>query len=153
MIPGESEYWFAMIKVLMIILFIIVGLIFDWGGVIGHPGPVRPEPLTSYDVIALTAPCSGPLQLRKRTSVHRRLLRVCTDLHIRVLLVWRCRARNACRGRVCITAQECTERGPRDVLPHIALLRAHYSYDRALHQLRRPDTAQCCLRYVARVFR
>ncbi|KAF8804296.1 amino acid permease [Phlegmacium glaucopus] len=36
---GESEYWFAMIKVLMIILFIIVGLIYDWGGVRGHPGP------------------------------------------------------------------------------------------------------------------
>ncbi|KAF8165965.1 amino acid permease-domain-containing protein [Crassisporium funariophilum] len=36
---GESEYWFAMIKVLMIIFFIIVGLIFDWGGIKGHPGP------------------------------------------------------------------------------------------------------------------
>ncbi|KAF9008046.1 amino acid permease-domain-containing protein [Cyathus striatus] len=36
---GESEYWFAMIKVVMIIVFIIVGLIFDWGGVRGHPGP------------------------------------------------------------------------------------------------------------------
>ncbi|KAH9482106.1 Lysine-specific permease [Psilocybe cubensis] len=36
---GESEYWFAMIKVVMIIFFIIVGLIFDWGGVKGHPGP------------------------------------------------------------------------------------------------------------------
>ena len=37
---GESEYWFAMIKVIMIILFIIVGLIYDWGGINGHPGPV-----------------------------------------------------------------------------------------------------------------
>ena len=37
---GESEYWFAMIKVIMIILFIIVGLIYDWGGIKGHPGPV-----------------------------------------------------------------------------------------------------------------
>ncbi|KDR84458.1 hypothetical protein GALMADRAFT_56386 [Galerina marginata CBS 339.88] len=36
---GESEYWFALIKVVMIIFFIIVGLIFDWGGVNGHPGP------------------------------------------------------------------------------------------------------------------
>ncbi|KAK7696104.1 hypothetical protein QCA50_000747 [Cerrena zonata] len=36
---GESEYWFAMIKVVMVILFIIVGLIYNWGGVIGHPGP------------------------------------------------------------------------------------------------------------------
>ncbi|KAF8582413.1 hypothetical protein K439DRAFT_155882 [Ramaria rubella] len=36
---GESEYWFALIKVLMIIVFIFVGLIFDWGGVKGHPGP------------------------------------------------------------------------------------------------------------------
>lgn len=36
---GESEYWFAMIKVIMVILFIIVGLIYNWGGVIGHPGP------------------------------------------------------------------------------------------------------------------
>jgi len=39
-ITGESEYWFALIKVIMIILFIIVGLIYDWGGVKGHPGPV-----------------------------------------------------------------------------------------------------------------
>lgn len=37
---GESEYWFALIKVLMIILFIFVGLIYDWGAVKGHPGPV-----------------------------------------------------------------------------------------------------------------
>ncbi|KAF9535180.1 amino acid permease-domain-containing protein [Crepidotus variabilis] len=36
---GESEYWFSLIKVLMIIVFITVGLIFDWGGVKGHPGP------------------------------------------------------------------------------------------------------------------
>ncbi|CCL99553.1 uncharacterized protein FIBRA_01571 [Fibroporia radiculosa] len=36
---GESEYWFAMIKVLLIVLFIIVGLIYDWGGVRHHPGP------------------------------------------------------------------------------------------------------------------
>ncbi|KAN0096955.1 Amino acid permease domain containing protein [Tylopilus felleus] len=36
---GESEYWFASIKVVMIILFIFVGLIYDWGGVKGHPGP------------------------------------------------------------------------------------------------------------------
>ncbi|TBU58638.1 amino acid permease-domain-containing protein [Dichomitus squalens] len=38
---GESEYWFAMIKVVMIIVFIFVGLIYDWGGVRGHPGPGR----------------------------------------------------------------------------------------------------------------
>ncbi len=37
---GESEYWFALIKVLLVIVFIIVGLIYDWGGVHGHPGPV-----------------------------------------------------------------------------------------------------------------
>ncbi|KAJ7172882.1 amino acid permease/ SLC12A domain-containing protein [Mycena crocata] len=36
---GEAEFWLAGIKVLLIILFIIVGLIYDWGGVIGHPGP------------------------------------------------------------------------------------------------------------------
>lgn len=43
---GESEYWFATIKVLMIIVFIFVGLIYDWGGVKHHPGPVsRPSPL------------------------------------------------------------------------------------------------------------
>lgn len=40
MFSGESEYWFALIKVLLIVIFIIVGLIYDWGGVIGHPGPV-----------------------------------------------------------------------------------------------------------------
>jgi amino acid permease len=31
-----------MIKVIMVILFIIVGLIYDWGGINGHPGPVCP---------------------------------------------------------------------------------------------------------------
>ena len=29
-----------MIKIIMIIVFIFVGLIYDWGGVRGHPGPV-----------------------------------------------------------------------------------------------------------------
>ena len=42
LLVGESEYWLAMIKVIMIILFIIVGLIYDWGGIEGHPGPVGP---------------------------------------------------------------------------------------------------------------
>ena len=37
---GESEYWFALIKVVMIVVFILVGLIYDWGGIKGHPGPV-----------------------------------------------------------------------------------------------------------------
>ena len=41
-LSGESEYWLSMIKVIMIILFIIVGLIYDWGGIKGHPGPVGP---------------------------------------------------------------------------------------------------------------
>jgi amino acid permease len=40
LLAGESEYWFALIKVLMVIVFILVGLIYDWGGVKGHPGPV-----------------------------------------------------------------------------------------------------------------
>ncbi|KAL4076475.1 amino acid permease, theoretically lysine-specific [Scleroderma citrinum] len=35
---GESEYWFALIKVLMIVVFIFVGLIYDWGGIKAHPG-------------------------------------------------------------------------------------------------------------------
>ena len=26
----------------MIVLFLIVGLIYDWGGIKGHPGPVGP---------------------------------------------------------------------------------------------------------------
>ena len=42
LLVGESEYWLSMIKVIMIILFIIVGLIYDWGGIEGHPGPVGP---------------------------------------------------------------------------------------------------------------
>lgn len=29
----------AYIKVILIVVFIIVGLIYDWGGVINHPGP------------------------------------------------------------------------------------------------------------------
>lgn len=48
LLPGESEYWFALIKVILIIMFIIVGLIYDWGGVIGHPGPVS-APLWRVD--------------------------------------------------------------------------------------------------------
>ncbi|KAF8162192.1 amino acid permease/ SLC12A domain-containing protein [Mycena galopus ATCC 62051] len=36
---GEAEFWLSAIKVFLIVLFIIVGLIYDWGGVIGHPGP------------------------------------------------------------------------------------------------------------------
>ncbi|KAF8967529.1 amino acid permease-domain-containing protein [Flammula alnicola] len=35
---GEYEYWFAMIKVVMIIFLFIVGLMFDWTGGKGHPG-------------------------------------------------------------------------------------------------------------------
>lgn len=38
---GESEYWLATVKVVLIVLFILVGLIYDWGGVKNHPGPVR----------------------------------------------------------------------------------------------------------------
>ncbi|KAI6114751.1 amino acid permease-domain-containing protein [Pisolithus croceorrhizus] len=34
-----SEYWFALIKVLLIVIFIFVGLIYDWGGIKGHPEP------------------------------------------------------------------------------------------------------------------
>lgn len=41
MLSGEMEYWFSMIKVVLIVIFIIVGLVYDWGGVVGHPGPVR----------------------------------------------------------------------------------------------------------------
>ncbi|KAH8921193.1 amino acid permease, theoretically lysine-specific [Atractiella rhizophila] len=36
---GETEYWLALIKVILVVMFIIVGLIYDWGGVVGHPGP------------------------------------------------------------------------------------------------------------------
>ena len=49
---GESEYWFAMIKVVMIIVFIFVGLIYDWGGVRGHPGPVRSLPF--YPLVSVS---------------------------------------------------------------------------------------------------
>jgi amino acid permease len=30
---GETEFWFALIKVIFIILFIIVGLLYDWGAI------------------------------------------------------------------------------------------------------------------------
>ncbi|RDB20075.1 Lysine-specific permease [Hypsizygus marmoreus] len=36
---GETEYWLALVKVLMIIIFIFVGLIYDWGGIKRHRGP------------------------------------------------------------------------------------------------------------------
>lgn len=35
---AEAEYWLALIKVVTVVLFIIVGLIYNWGGVIDHPG-------------------------------------------------------------------------------------------------------------------
>lgn len=28
-----------MVKVILIVMFTIVGLIYNWGGVVGHPGP------------------------------------------------------------------------------------------------------------------
>ncbi|KAI0052874.1 hypothetical protein FA95DRAFT_1553160 [Auriscalpium vulgare] len=36
---GEIEFWLSLIKVILIVMFIIVGLIYDWGGISGHPGP------------------------------------------------------------------------------------------------------------------
>ncbi|EJD55389.1 hypothetical protein AURDEDRAFT_109729 [Auricularia subglabra TFB-10046 SS5] len=36
---GESEAWFALIKVLLVILFIFFGLLYDWGAFKSHPGP------------------------------------------------------------------------------------------------------------------
>ena len=55
--PGESEYWFAMIKVVMILFFIIVGLIYDWGGVKGHPGPVCLRSLSNAPSSHTYTPC------------------------------------------------------------------------------------------------
>jgi hypothetical protein len=39
MLTGEMELWFALAKVILVVLFIIVGLIYDWGGVLHHSGP------------------------------------------------------------------------------------------------------------------
>ncbi|GAA5929168.1 amino acid permease [Sporobolomyces koalae] len=36
---GEAEFYLAFIKVILIVMFIIVGLIYDWGGIRNHPGP------------------------------------------------------------------------------------------------------------------
>ncbi len=38
---GEAEYWFTMVKVVFIILFIIVGLLYDWGAI---PTAAEPSP-------------------------------------------------------------------------------------------------------------
>ncbi|CAN6628558.1 dicarboxylic amino acid permease [Trichomonascus vanleenenianus] len=38
---GELEYWGTLVKVVFIVLFIIVGLLYDWGGV---PTAVEPSP-------------------------------------------------------------------------------------------------------------
>ena len=58
-VTGESEYWLSMIKVVMIVLFIIVGLIYDWGGIKHHPGPVSPTlPQTSTPEINAVFLCT-----------------------------------------------------------------------------------------------
>lgn len=53
-----------MIKVIMIIVFIFVGLIYDWGGVRGHPGPVSSPStllLPSHPSLAVSVPVLAPL--------------------------------------------------------------------------------------------
>ena len=84
---GESEYWFALIKVVLIVVFIIVGLIYDWGGVIGHPGPVSPRYSLGGPILM---PQLGPLELPERPSIHRRVPHVCADIRLRLLLVRWC---------------------------------------------------------------
>lgn len=40
-VTGESEAWLALVKVLLIVLFIFFGLLYDWGAFKSHPGPGR----------------------------------------------------------------------------------------------------------------
>ena len=55
----------------MIILFIFVGLIYDWGGIKGHPGPV--SDCLTREVVGLNGFRKGPFKLPKRTSIYRRI--------------------------------------------------------------------------------
>lgn len=75
---GESEYWFAMIKVVLIVLFIIVGLIYDWGGIKAHPGPVRVCHRNKYtNILTLTVlrVCLISKTIRLSSEVSPHLLR------------------------------------------------------------------------------
>ncbi len=123
---GESEYWFAMIKVLLIVIFIIVGLIYDWGGVIGHPGPVRTllshltpkpptHPLTYSHTPSPSSAFPGPLKLAQQPSLHRRLLHLRPNIRLRLLLLRRRRTRLARRRRVEKAAQDDPESRASDV--------------------------------------
>ena len=72
---GESEYWFALIKVLLVVVFVIVGLIYDWGGVRGHPGPVRSHSRqrSPERYLVLITAAAGSRELPRRTSFRGRL--------------------------------------------------------------------------------
>ena len=79
----------------MIILFIIVGLIYDWGGVKGHPGPVSDWQLRQG--VLMTERVSGAFKLPKWSSVHWRICQLCTNICVCVLLFWRNGARRRSR--------------------------------------------------------
>jgi len=135
-VTGESEYWLSMIKVVMIVLFIIVGLIYDWGGIKHHPGPVSPTlPQTSTpenDAAFFFAP--GSFQLPRRPSVHRRLLRLRPNLRLRILLLWWDRTGSHRRRGVCQTLQVSSHSYQSHVLPNRHFLSPHYSHDWVVHQ-------------------
>jgi len=135
---GESEYWFAMVKVILIVFFIIVGLIFDWGGVKGHPGPVcaysyimkNNNPMSTYRI-------TGPLELPKRTGLPRWFCGLRSDLRLRVLLLRWYRT----RGRRCWGIREALQiRASSDqshFLPHYLILYTYHLDDWLVHQSRR----------------
>jgi amino acid permease len=58
------ELWLALIKVILIVLFIIVGLIYDWGGVVHHPGPVSTHILCAHQPDNLTRVMQGLANFR-----------------------------------------------------------------------------------------
>ena len=139
-----------MIKVVLIVLFIIVGLIYDWGGVIGHPGPVSTHILQlSCAYIELSYLTAGPVQLPQWPSFHRRLQRIRSDVRLCVLLVWRCRACFARSWRVDSSSRHHPSCGQGDLFPYHHFLYPNDAHHRTLHQLAGSYSAQFRIRYVS----
>lgn len=123
----------------MIILFILVGLIYDWGGIKDHPGPVRKQVGSPALIPTHT---SGALQFPKRTSVRGRIFQLCTNVCVRVLLFRRRRTRRHRRWRVGASVEISAECRESDVFPHRTLLCPYYPHDRVVYQLAGSDVTQ-----------
>jgi len=134
---GESEYWLATVKVLMIIIFIFVGLIYDWGGIKNHPGPVSSLPFLKRYRGRSPFPCTGSIQLSRLASICRWFFCICSDIRIRLLFVrWNRASRSSCR-RVRETLQSGASCNQSHLLPNPPFLHPDNPDDRPVHKLPR----------------